>query len=227
MGGASLCGQKLLVYGPRTAILDVETGDVEWSFEPWRVRKFPVRLLEEDEPPKSAATPAVPAAGAVPYVPSYRPVGCYASGSYANPAMPVYPGYCPTPSYGMTPGAVTASVQYVDYMEPGQVNALPGGEVCLSGPAVAWAVEAKQNPMCWAVLRDGQLLLAGQSGLKTLRTDLPLSASSCGGAGVLLGIAGNTACLLGYDGNLTLVNLTSGAGRTQRQVPPINVQCDQ
>jgi outer membrane protein assembly factor BamB len=214
-GGASLCGQKLLIYGPRTAILDVETGDVDWSFEPWRVSKFPVRLAESDDVQKTAAISVVPAvSGAFPIYGT--PSGYYPRGFYA----------APSPVYGTTPGTGTP-VEYVDYLQPSQVGGQPGGEVCLSGPAVAWAVEAKQNPACWAVLRDGHLLLAGQTGLKTLRTDLPLSATSCGMSGMLLGIVGNTVCLLDDNGNLTLLDAASGAGRTQHAIPPINAQCDQ
>jgi hypothetical protein len=123
---------------------------------------------------------------------------------------------------------MATAVQYVDYTQAGQGNGQgvgqPGLEVCLSGPAIAWAAEAKVNPSCWAVLRDGQLLLGNQGGLKTLRTDLPLSASSFAMNGMPLGMVGNTACLLDDNGNLTLGDVTADPDHAPTQVPPVNAQ---
>jgi len=47
--GASLAGDRLLVYGAKTAILNLKSGEIEWSFEPAVVREFPVVLKDPAE----------------------------------------------------------------------------------------------------------------------------------------------------------------------------------
>ena len=48
--GASLYGDRLLVYGAKTAILDVRTGETVWSFEMQKLRSFPIDLDEKQIP---------------------------------------------------------------------------------------------------------------------------------------------------------------------------------
>ncbi len=90
--GASLCGHRLLIYGVRTAVVDVETGELLWSFEPWQVRGFPVTLRD----------PSVDGAPALTFVPS--------GGSYGGPGgQPTqYLSYLQTNSFsGSPPGGVS------------------------------------------------------------------------------------------------------------------------
>ncbi len=47
--GISLQAGRLLVYGPRTAVLDTDNGASLWTFEPERVRRVPFALDEPDD----------------------------------------------------------------------------------------------------------------------------------------------------------------------------------
>ena len=189
-GGASFGGGRLMVWGPQAALLDSRTGEVLWSFEPWRVRKFPIRLPESDAPPQTSPSPVVSMT-----TPSY---GGYGFGGYRRFYRPPY-----------SPGGLgAAEVQCVDYAQLGKQAVLPPGDICLAGPAVAWAAETRQNPFGSAVLLGEKLLLFGEGGLRVLRTDLPLSAECANVNGTWLGMAGNTACLLG-DNNLMLADFTA------------------
>jgi len=211
--GASLWGDRLMIYGSKTAIIDVSTGQVEWSFEPYRVRKLPVELRHPD------AKPSAPSASV--------PIASY--GGHANPyAGPSYPPGMVVPRYGRTrlygghgPYAQPVfPVQYVDYLrQQHHGGALPPGGMRLTSSAVTWAAQAEDGSPREAMLVDRWLLLFGPSGLQVVRTDLPLTSRPVGQQGVFLGLSGRTACLLTED-RLTTVNLTTGATRQHDLASP-------
>ena len=47
--GVSLSGDQLLVYGPRSFVFNLKTGQQDWEFQPSHVRSFPLTLKEKDE----------------------------------------------------------------------------------------------------------------------------------------------------------------------------------
>ncbi len=198
--GASLCGHRLLVYGVRTAIVDLESGQVEWSFEPWRVRKFPVELRDPSVMQSTTvlSTPSV--------YPPYPPSPTYIrSGSGIRYAGPFAPG----PYLSATPVQPT---QYVSYLQPSTFSALPPGGVSLTVPAVAWASNVQQGMPRRACLMDRRLLLFDQSGLQVIRTDLPLAGKRIHASGQFVGMAGRIACLLSGT-QLQLIDVVEGTSQ--------------
>jgi outer membrane protein assembly factor BamB len=197
--GASLWGDRLLVYGSRTAVIDLESGEVEWSFEPWRVRKFPVSLREEAAQ-AGASGPPVPVVHGMPFLSvsppsSYRMPNPYA---YAQPAA--------------------QQTRYVSYLEPGvyggspMFQAPPGG-VSLSAPAVVWASQTGQGSPRRGCLLDRWLLLFDQSGFQIVPTDLPLAGKRINVTGQLVGIAGRVVCLL-QGSQLYFADVNDGTVKT-------------
>ena len=184
--GASLSGDKLLVYGSRTAILDARTGQLQWSFEPSRVRKFPVELGE-------------PAAGGLP-TPAVAPKsGIRLSGfSFVHGSSPPRPSPRPGPP-----------VQYVNYLQPTAPSAMPPGGLSLAPPAVVWAALAKSGTPRHAELIDRLLLLFDPSGIQIIDTDLPLASKRVEVTGQFVGMAGRIACLAAGS-QLSLIDVTDG-----------------
>jgi len=183
--GVSLCGRRLLVYGVDTAILDVETGEVEWSFEPWRVREFPVKLKD----PGIATSVSTPALS--------QPQG-YAS-AYTMPTPAVHPS-------AYVPGSTS---RYVNYLQADSQHVASSSRVRLTAPAVVWAANVQSGATRCARLLEGRLLLFDQSGLDIVRTDLPFAGKRVNVAGQLIGIVGRKACLL-VGNQIQLVDVTSG-----------------
>lgn len=212
--GASLAGRRLLVYGPRTAIVDLENGEVEWSFEPWRVRRLPVKLVEPVIANLDVPFVAAPSA----YPPSYPSYGI-ASRSYgASRYYPPSAGYAPSyATYG------TQSVYYLDYLAL-HGGGLPTVDVCLISPAVQWAAQVNNVRQAW--LLDNWLLL-GSGGanmnLNVMRTDLPLKGVQISLPGQFLGVSGRTLCAIQplypngrYQpgGTLAMTDLPDGSQRS-------------
>lgn len=185
--GASLSGRHLFVYGSQTAIVDVESGAVEWSFEPTRIRKFPVKLEEPATP--SSSTPSAPVAAS--YMPSR-----YARGS----AMPA-----------------PAPVQYLSHLQaagafpmshPGMTQ--PGQETRLAAPAAVWASSPLHGAARSGLLAQDRLILLGSNGLLVFRTDLPLAGRQVGVNGTLLGLAGGKVACVQAGTLLQFVNVLTG-----------------
>lgn len=224
--GASLSGKRLLVYGARTAILDLEKGEVEWSFEPWRVRPFPVKLPDPSAPSPSSTAGAAssypgsvgyppgmsPAYPVVSYGPSYAP-GYYPGGVvYRSGYVRSYPSsYVTYPGYPSPYGPAAQPAVFVDYSQPLR-GGLPSGEMCLSGPAVVWAALDRQGVPRQAALVGPWVLLLDPSGISVVRTDLPLGGKRLMVQAALVGVSGRTACLV--SGNeLLLVDVADGTAR--------------
>ena len=191
--GASLCGHRLLVYGNKTAIVELENGQIEWSFEPWRVREFPVKLRD---PSIGESTPSVFTGP-----PAASPFGRYVPGMqpqvYSRSASP----YAPQPPQ---------PTQFISYLQANSISTVPPGGVSLTAPAVVWASNVQQGMPRRARLMDRRLLLFDQSGVQIVHTKLPLAGKRVQAAGQLIGLAGRMACLL--SGNqLLFVDVTDGS----------------
>ncbi len=183
--GASLSGGRLLIYGSKTAVVDAESGEIEWSFEPLRVRCFPVKLSG------SSAFPASRPPSNPPYYGGFSRHGRW--------------------SYGHGPGGAARQVPCVDYLQPrGNGRIASNNPMRLTSSAVAWASMAGQGGMRRGILIGERLLLLDQSGLRIIRTDLPLAGKQISVGGQFVGMAGRTACFLSGS-TLQLVDVTTGA----------------
>jgi outer membrane protein assembly factor BamB len=213
-GGASLSGRRLLVYGTRTGIVDLDSGDLEWSFESWRVKKFPVKLLDTDTPPEDPN------------------VGALASAGVASPALP-YPGYSASPAYYRRGNRIYLVPQqyyppqsgygYASQTSPQQVPAfgdaeaaaaggIPQVEFSLTGPAVHWANQVRQTPGCFGLLNGPMLLLGDPAGIRSIRLDLPFISHRFNATGELTGMAGRYACVSNGI-NLQILDMVRGSTR--------------
>ncbi|MFP4055440.1 MAG: PQQ-binding-like beta-propeller repeat protein [Candidatus Brocadiia bacterium] len=185
--GASVDGGRLLVYGPCAAVLDARTGEVVWSFEPSRVRRFPVRLGGPGA--TSGQAGAVSAA--------------------TSPALR-YRGYprCRVPGW-------RSRRQVLDYFQsragPLRLGEIAASQAALAAPAVAWA-DVGEGAARLGVMFGERLLLLGPQGLHVLRLDLPLAARRMPASGTFVGMAGEVACLL-QEGGLLFADLGSGETR--------------
>jgi outer membrane protein assembly factor BamB len=208
--GASLSGDRLLVYGSRTAILDADTGEIEWSFEPARVRRFPVKI---EEPAGGSAQTSAAAAqswgvpGGNTWIQSSSWSGGYVTG---YPAQPQFISYLGRGGSGYPYHAQV----YYGY---GRGNATAG--TVLAAPAVVWAAGGGGSP--WqsrggqprmGVLRDGLLLLFNQSSLLVFDLDLPLKGRQIQVSGTFVGMAGRVACFL-QQTQLYLVDTSTGQSK--------------
>ncbi|MFW6161792.1 MAG: PQQ-binding-like beta-propeller repeat protein [Planctomycetota bacterium] len=195
--GASLSGDRFLVYGARVAILDAETGAVHWSLDPSRLRPFPVRLDEPIEDGATISRPARPATRSpAPYTIAHRTGGRY---------IPM-----------RHPRALAARQQppaYVNHLGRSPGSWSPTGltlrRTALAAPAVVWA---KADGPRYAAVRSDRLLLFGQRSFAA-RLDLPVAAKPMLAGGVFLGTAGGAACFLQRGPKLVAVALESLEGR--------------
>jgi hypothetical protein len=189
--GASVEGERFLVYGARAAVLDSRTGEVLWSFDPERVSRFPVTLKEPLEEGAQAPAPVVGPWSWSPYSSRYGPWG-------GAPPVQLVTAY----GSGMGGGAVVGMGPY-GYRAAAQATAL-------AAPAVVWAEQAGDR---LGVVSGPFLLLFGQSGLVLANTELPVVAAHASASGAFVGVSGNTACLLS-QGALTLVDAPTGRVKT-------------
>jgi hypothetical protein len=216
--GASLSGRRLLVYGPRTGIVDLDTGDLEWSFESWQVKKFPVKLLDIDAPPEEPAQGAWAGGAGLLAV----PMGAYGGGpsnyfpggvSYVSPQS--FQSY---PQTGNVPQAPQVAPQPVAAFgdsdsEAGAPGGIPQTEFGLTGPAASWTNLVRQNPACFGHLTGPTLLLGGPQGIRSIRLDLPYMGHRFDVAGELTGVTGRYACVSNGAG-LQILDLVRGSART-------------
>ncbi len=212
--GASLSGNRLFVFGARTAVLDARSGEVLWSFEPARVRKFPLEL-REPTPPKIPGKPATASP-----VPAYAmAVGGMSMSGYGPYPVGMHGGYPPGMGpYGMPQPPMyyppSQPPQYVNYLQgmPG-LGAVPPGGISLVPPAVVWAAKGHEGEPRYARLAARRLLLFDSSGLQIIHTDLPLAGKRIQAGGRFVAVVDRTVCLLSGD-KLVLVDVKTG---TQRQ----------
>jgi tetratricopeptide (TPR) repeat protein len=204
--GASLSAGRLLVYGPRAAILDANTGEVEWSFEPERVRSFPLRL-EEPRAPGAAAAAAAPA---------FVAFGAYPFGMQPPMQQRAYTRYGQTlvrGGYGFGSRTMTPPrPSYVAHLSRPSAGAAARGAVRTVGtvyaaPAAVWAANTVRERLGFLV--GERVLLAAPSDLRGLRLDLPLAGKVVACSGAFVGTAGRTACFLD-QGGVTLVDIVRG-----------------
>ena len=208
--GASLSGDRLLVYGRHAAILDADTGEVAWSFEPSRVQPFPLKLVEpEGAAPQKAAAVLVPSAS----YPSYRSYSGLSPYAYSGPSR-YYPGSYSRIPY---PASYPANPVVLDYTQTTAQHYMSSEYIAqgflLPGPAVGWAYGLDRNPLLrFGLVAGDHLLLFGPNGSHILRLDLPLVGRRSNASGTFVGMAGTVAVLL-QGGSLMTTDVATGATR--------------
>ena len=190
--GACLSGDRFFVYGAASAVLDADTGDLIWSFDPSRLKQFPIEIKE---PPDPNAQP-MPTVVTSPVIFSPPHTGPYLRG-YSGLRRSYSPGYAyraPQP-----PRYVNYLTRSTTHLTPQQ---MPTGAY-FAAPAVVWA----QATGARHGVLDGErlLLLGGQSQPFLLRLDLPLAARPISVNGTFIGMAGSVACFLSQ--HIQLANL--------------------
>ncbi|MDJ0520794.1 MAG: PQQ-binding-like beta-propeller repeat protein [Planctomycetota bacterium] len=178
--GLSLEGGRLLVFGPRTAILGASDGRVHWTFDPESARRVPITLEEPDgryrglfgrrsrrprmaaaggaaARPGSAPLPGAPFGSVPPTVflgGRSRPAIGIGGGSWSGPVPPGWSGGPPAAYYG--PGAVAPTV--TTFLTPGGRSPQtwspknPGRATAVVAPAARWAA-----PLPYGASRTGLL----------------------------------------------------------------------
>lgn len=198
--GAALCGKRLFVYGAKAAVLNAESGEVEWAFDPAPVRAFPVSL---DEPQADAGTvvPATPAPSAM--VSAGRRAVVRSGGGGM-----IFSSWAPPPLFAATP---RPDVRYVSHLDSGFASS-PQQGTALVAPAVAWAALAHSRQARLGLLERDRVLLFDQSSLLTLPLGLPLAGRRTGFSGTFVGVSGQTLCIL-QPAMLLFIDLRSGTTR--------------
>ena len=232
--GLSLSDGRLLVYGPRTAILDAKTGLVLWSFEPDLARTMPLTLSEpEDEvrgmfgrrrrrgasarrlaqgsPTVSGPTPSMPPPTFQPWMSSGRMLS---SGRFP-PGFRGSPGWAPPPPVYITPQGRSPQAW--------SPKAHPSSTTRVVAPAVHWSSPITNGESRVGVLVGGRMLLArnrpqapnqptsGQALL--LDTELPMFARSERIDGTPVALYGARLALL-QRGTLVVWHLEQGTRST-------------
>ena len=211
--GASLQGDRLLVYGSQTAILDANTGETIWSFEPQALRAFPIDLDEK------TTTPGVPVAGPV------GPGGFFSPGQQQQ--MQVYlqqnPQLMMQVQQQMSMGSMTshqAQAMVMQYMNGGVMTSVNPWQfnrqnpLVLASGAVSWANNARRGTGSKGILMGSQIVLFQNSQVQTVDLDVPLAGKTVTAPGYVVGLSGRIACVLGSNSNLSFVNLKTGSVRT-------------
>ncbi|REK46946.1 MAG: hypothetical protein DWQ46_05485 [Planctomycetota bacterium] len=200
--GSSLDGDRLLVYGARTALVDLVRGEVVWSLEPWELRALPVDLHADDKKRKRPASAAGQAAAS-----------SYGLAQYQRQLLlPAYGHRYMAAGSGYNPWAYPAAVipqqppTIASYHNVSYENLHPDGRLVLTGPAVIWASSVNAGSPRQAVLKQQSLLLSDATGLQVISTDLPLTGHRLPVKGDLIGVSGRVACLQQAT-NLHLVDL--------------------
>ena len=201
--GATFSGGRLFVYGACSAVLRADTTEVEWSFEPAKPRKLPVKLAE----PGGGGGAAALSVMGTPF------------GSHSGLGMPmVHSGHSRYRSgYYPHRGGAPQHV-YLNHFAQGGARvqrhwggyAPPSGAV-LAAPAVVWASAWRQPRL--GVLDGGRLLLFWHSKLLVLDLDLPLKGREIGVSGTFVGTAGRVVCML-QNGQLALGDMKTGNVKT-------------
>ncbi|MDP7248412.1 MAG: PQQ-binding-like beta-propeller repeat protein [Planctomycetota bacterium] len=189
--GATLRGDLLFMYGLNSAAMDAGSGKLLWSFQPARVRKFPIKLSKQ---------PPVPA-----YMSSSR------SRSYGYQFVQQQPysrsryGGRQAPLYINLAGQGQSSV----YWSPLQVP--PAGTVIASSGTV-WTSPSSAHSR-FAIIDRSRLLLFGQRGLYIFRLDLPMESRFIHCNGTYIGTAAGIVSLLSGS-NLMLIDIEKGTTKT-------------
>ncbi len=227
--GAALFDRRLFVYGGGSAfVLDPETGETVYAFEPLRVAEFPLEL-EEPSGGQLSSFAASPSAYLPPQV-----VGMYGSSSFSSGSIP--------PQFGFPPGLVSASSgiaaqapvtlpHYINYYRrpvdstsmrnSSRTGASP--QHSFVPPAVKWASRTASTPrhnsmfssICLGTIHERRLLLFSQEPAEalSLSCDLPFAGRIVqGNLGTFLGITGRTACFLNA-GTLVTLDILKGTRR--------------
>jgi tetratricopeptide (TPR) repeat protein len=211
--GASLQGRHLLVYGAKTAIIDVQLGEVVWSFEAHKLRSFPVNLDEKKKTPVAGVVPVVSMPVFTPYQ-QVRQVHLNQQFQHFLQSQPIQQQqiYYGPQSY---PLAYPTSHQHVPspYLSPSQS---PGSNpwqfshqrpLSLTSTAVMWAGNAQRGSVSYAELKGSRLLLFQNSQVHSVDLDLPLSTKTAAFSGFLFGMSGRVACAVGQNGTCTFTDL--------------------
>lgn len=209
--GATLHGNHLLVYGTKTAILDVITGDTVWSFEAQKLRSFPVNLDEN----KTTAGLTNPGR-------SYRSVS-----SQQQQQMQIYlqsnPMLMQQLQMQIQTGMMTstqAQAMVLQQMTGGSTLSVNPWQfsrqnpLVLSSGAVSWASNAQRGTASHARLLDSKLVLFQNGQVQTIDLDVPLAGHTAVAQGILVGLSGRVACMLSTNSDLNFVDLTAGSIRT-------------
>lgn len=219
--GASLLGHRLMVFGRKTGIVDVNTGVVEWSIDPKRVRHFPIELTEPEQDswrdrwqagiPSYYSTYSAYGQTGVPRNPGYPSM-------VQHPAVTTYPGY---------PTSVNQPPQYVNYLSQGQAasGSISQGVMSFVPPAVVWAAQTGPNASRSARLVGNKLLLFGNGSLQVIQTDLPLTSHHVQVPGQLVTVAGYSVCFA-ESRNLHFLDLRNGVLR-QFELPKLRPSASQ
>jgi hypothetical protein len=212
--GAALDGDRLFVYGRRTALVNLARREVEWTIEPELASKLPVKL---DPPTTPTTTPAYGTPTASPFASRFT--------SYTPPAS----FYAPASA-----SSSAATSRYVDYQRRSTTTTTGEStrqlnQTSLVGPAGLWSVASREGHPRFAVLNDNRLMLASNDRISTMDIDLPIAGRNNRTVGTYLGCIGQHVCFLranefysinlvdGRRGYYTLNDVTGGLTTSRLQ----------
>ncbi|MCP5550980.1 MAG: PQQ-binding-like beta-propeller repeat protein [Akkermansiaceae bacterium] len=165
--GAVMDGDRLLVYGRRSLILDTSTGEPIWTFDGGGVRTFPVSLL----PVSATAAEAKP-------------------GEEPASALGGTPG-------GVAPrtGMLDHLAEVLDRQEAAKAFLQYRG--ALVAPAVHWsAARLAGTGAAEVAISENRIFLMSSNGVRRVSLDLPLASRSMPATGVFIGVSGSHAWFL-------------------------------
>ena len=215
--GVSVANGRVLVYGPSTAVLSEDTGEIDWSFSAMPIRRYPLRLNEPEESDGTSPGVAAPRAS---HLTTRRVAVSLGHGQgqgrgswQSTSALPMLINASPQyysksrsiqsqqgQHFAVQVGSVlrTPPPTYVNYLARGggswSTSASAGG-VALTTPAVVWAMTPSPHTRM-GLLAGNRMLLCGPSTMLNMRLDLPLGGFETGISGAWLGFAGHVGCVL-------------------------------
>lgn len=209
--GASLQGDRLLVYGSQTAILDTKTGETIWSFEPQSLRSFPVDL---DEKQKTASLIPAPGTMAPTYYYSSSQQQQMQTWLHSNPQVMMQMQQQMSMGSMSSQQAQAMVMQYMNGTSATSVNPWQftrQNPLVLASGAVSWANNARRGSPSKGLLLGSQMVLFQNSQVQTVDLNVPLAGTTTSASGYFVGLSGRIACILGANSNLSFVNLKTGS----------------
>lgn len=204
VSGASVGDGLVVVYATQTAVLDAETGELLWAFDPQGLNEFPIQLEDPERLSRANANRGAPAMP----TPAH---GRHSGGPYGQVLPPV-----PTTSV-IAPG--------INHNGSARVV----GNFALGNAAAAWSQQGHDfhQSARSAVVAAGKLTLISHHGLLSLDLGLPLKPVEGWFHGTIIGTAAGTVIGLNPDalrlydpatGNDKIIELASIAGGQQDMV---------
>jgi len=202
-------GDRAIVFGRTTAIVDLERRSIAWRFDSEADASFPIRLRSPDDVNTSSSGMRM---GMAMHSSRAMPAGYSSYSSWLSNAPPHLRAQAAARIHQYRQMVAAGHLSY-HQAQSLLMHAGSGASsrINLTSPAVAWS-EHMSSTGRLARLGPGRALLMADRGLMVWRLDNPLGAATITANGMLLGTYGRITCLVGPQ-SLMLIDTDNAESR--------------